>query len=316
MSGLRFGRVGAAIVVATSVALAGASCAPGALSYSGPPVIATSFRATSVTVLDQTEHVYFAGCINCYDEPYLINIHFRVAFSSPGSASTEVVSTRSFSPEIALCVDGLPGCSSGAATSALTAGPGGSGAETTDTNVAVIDLIDVANNKTGLVVVGNWVWAMEEDLVGTLTPGGLAGVLTSALNATIAASTVPDFTNGQAVKNLILDSLGNAFTLGAAGLLSAFSGLLLGAGDDLISSRMYLRVGAYGFIANLIDSASLDLAGFNAGVSAIGIPAVQSVSVRSMGSGHSYIDDAFTSPDNDNHDNSAPTRYAYTFVDG
>lgn len=303
-------RVGVLLVAVTSLALVGASCASGGGfgQYYGPPVVNNSFRGTSVTVIDQTE---FTFLVNRYDEPYLVNIHARVAFNDPNSASAGAISTRSFSPEIAVCKvanqGGFGNCDPGTETAALTAGPGGSGAENTDTNIAVLDLIDVLYGQNKLAVTLNWVWAMEEDLIGNPLPGSLATILTNVLNSTIAAGTIPDFNNAQAIVDLIFDDLGDAIGLGAAALANALIGLIPWVGDDLLGSRMYVRVGAYGGLGALIDAASVNVAGIQLNLTAIGVPNILGATVRGMASGHSYPNQVF---------NGSGFDYRYDFVDG
>jgi hypothetical protein len=262
-----------ASLVAT-IGLLAAACVQPAPAAGHPPF---SFRATDVTAESQTEFVWG---VNTHDEPYLVNIWFRVTIGKANSASAGVVSSRGASPEPSVCETGHQGgfgyCDSGdesynfvntAQTAQVTFG-----------NVPRFDVTDLLNVNNKLQVMGVWTWAMEEDWIGNPIPGLLVDTLVSVLNQTLAAAAVPNDPNFLA--QIIVDNLGDAIAMGGSSLLNLLSGFLFGIGDDLLSSRIYTYVGAGGSLAGLINAASVNLAGFNADLASAGIPSVDGITVR------------------------------------
>lgn len=274
MSGIRVRPLAAVVVsLLCALGLVAAACAP------PPPPAAPSFtfKATSVTAIDQTEFIWG---VNRYDEPYLANIWFRVKIGVANSAQAGVVSTRSASPEPEVCKVGNQGgfgyCDAGTETYALSGAQQG---QYTFGNVSRPDILDLLNPANTVEVVGVWSWAMEEDWVGNPLPGTLATTIQSVLNATLAQGTIPGDVNDLA--QVIIDDLGNAIALGGSALLNLLTSFLFGIGDDLLSSRMYVFVGSTGTLAGLLDAASVDLTGFNLDVQSAGIPNIAGVTIRS-----------------------------------
>ena len=272
-------RLGTAVALFGAIGIVAAACAPPPPPV--PPNVNYNFTGTSVTVTDQTEFFAPFGCGlgNCYDEPYLIHIWFRVKIGQPGSADAGVVSTRSFSPEIALCkVGNQPPCPAGSQFSTLTTGAGGSGGLVQFANVPATDLIDLTNPANKVEVVGVWSWAMEEDWIGTPLPGTLATTLKNALNSTLAVGTLPGDINDLA--QLIVDNLGNAIAVGGAALADALTDFLFGIGDDTIGSRFFVFVGARDTLATIINAATPNTTPISANLSALGIPNIQGFSIK------------------------------------
>ena len=167
----------AAVVGVLAVMAVAAACAP-------PPAPVSeswTFRASQVTVNDSQDEVrdpIFGACISlagCSDEPYTLNIGFRVKFGVPGSAQAVVVNNRTSAPE-----DVCEGCTvtlNGAQQNAVTWN-----------DVKALDLVDLFDTNNKLEVFGVYSWASEEDTVGNgVAADAVADVLEDALNSTIAA---------------------------------------------------------------------------------------------------------------------------------
>lgn len=274
-------KLGAAVVLLSTVGLVAAACTP------PPPPVAPNinfnFVGTNVLATDQTEFFAPFGCGlgNCYDEPYLINIWFRVKIGVPGSADAGVVSTRSATPEPKVCkVGNQPPCPSGSESFALNTAPGGSGGLVQFTGVPAQDVWYLLANPTDnkVEVVGVWSWAMEEDWVGTALPGSLASIIKSTLNSTLAVGSLPGDLNDLA--QLIVNNLGSAILLGGASLADALTDFFLGIGDDTIGSRFFVFVGASGTLASIINAATPSTTPISASLTALGIPDIQGFSIK------------------------------------
>ena len=146
-----------------------------------PTTESWTFRANSVTVNDSQDEVrdpIFGLCIaipSCEDEPYTLNIGFRVKIGVAGSADAFVVNNRTDAPENV--GEGVTVNLTGNAQNAVTWN-----------GIKPLDVLDLLNSSNKLEVVGVYTWSSEEDLVGNgLAADGVAGVLEDALNATLAA---------------------------------------------------------------------------------------------------------------------------------
>lgn len=207
-----------------------ASCAP-------PPAPAAqtfTFRGNTVTVNDSQDEVCVLFCVNSEDEPYLINIGFRVRIGAPGSASTQVINTRNHA------LQDVPV----GATRTLNANQQ---AKVTWSNHRPLDILDLANSSNKLEIVGVYSWAAEEDFVGIgVAANDVATILAQVLNNTLASSSLPS--DPSFILDLIIDNLGDAFTL----LLQNIP--LLGLGDDTLGGGMFVGIGAKGALAGIIDS--------------------------------------------------------------
>lgn len=217
-----------------------ASCAPTAPG-GGIATTNWSFKGTSVKVNSSQDAIYdpiFGACIaipNCKDEPYLLNIGFRVKIGVPGSAQVFVVNPRTDAPE-----NVAPG---------QTVNVVGTAAEskTTFNGVQALDLLDLGDPNNHLEITGTFVWASEEDSIGNgLMADGVAGVLKDALNATIGSANLTDL-DASFIIDLILDNIGGAFGI----LANNFP--TLGFGDDILGSGMYIGIGATGTLGAALD---------------------------------------------------------------
>jgi hypothetical protein len=212
-----------------------AACAP-------PPAPVSeswTFRASQVTVNDSQDEVrdpIFGACISlngCSDEPYTLNIGFRVKIGVPGSAQAVVVNNRTSAPD-----DVCEGCTvtlNGAQQNAVTWN-----------NVQALDIVDLFDSNNKLEVFGVYSWASEEDLVGNgVAADAVADVLEDALNSTIANGTLPS--DASLILDLVLDNI-----FGALGLI-AQNIPLFGLGDDVLGGGLYIGIGAKGQLASIID---------------------------------------------------------------
>jgi hypothetical protein len=226
----------AAVVGILAVMGVAASCVPPA-----PTAESWTFRANSVTVNDSQDEVrdpLFGLCIaipSCEDEPYTLNIGFRVKIGKSGSADAFVVNNRTDAPENV--GEGVTVNLTGNAQNAVTWN-----------NIKPLDVADLLNSSNKLEVVGVYTWASEEDLVGNgVAADGVAGLLEDALNATLAAGSLPS--DASLILDLVLDNI-----LGALGLL-AQNIPLFGLGDDVLGGALYIGIGAKGGLADIINGA-------------------------------------------------------------
>ena len=207
-----------------------ASCAP----PPAPSATTWTFRGTQVTVNNSQDETCVLGvCVNRSDEPYLINIGFRVKIGVAGSAQTQVANTRSSAHQDVPAggVRTLTGAQQGTITWA---------------NHRPLDIIDLANPDNALEVVGVYSWAAEEDFVGLgVAADATADVLRDALNQTLAAGDLPS--DAGMIFDLILDNI-----LGALGLL-AQNIPLLGLGDDTLGGGLFVGIGATGTLGTIIE---------------------------------------------------------------
>jgi len=224
-------RLAAAVAVLGVMGIA-ASCAP-------PPAPANetwTFRANSVTVNDSQDAVDLpiVGClVNCKDEPYTLNIGFRVKVGQAGSAQAFVVNNRTDAPEDV-----------GAGQTVQLTGNAQNAA--VFNNVKALDVIDLLNTNNKLEVVGVYSWASEEDFIGNgLAADAVADILVDALNATLATSTLPS--DAGIIVDLIIDNI-----LGALGLV-VNNIPTFGLGDDVLGGGLYLGIGAKGGLASAIN---------------------------------------------------------------
>lgn len=225
----------AAALLATSGLMA--ACVP----PTPPPTQNFQFKATSVTVNSSNDKgpCVFGVCVPpANDEPYAINIAFKVTIGEPGSATTQIVTGSNHWP------------------GAFDQGPGEGGShnftggEQATVGLNGITMVDIGDLAAGskLTVAGVWAWGMEADLY---SPGGIeasANVLKTALNNTLAATSLPSDPN-QIVSSIISAiGVGGAFSYLGANLGSIFFG------DDAIGSKFYIGVGARGALSDIIQS--------------------------------------------------------------
>jgi len=223
-----------------TIGLVAAACAPPGPGGSPAPVN-WSFKGNSFTVNNsQDETCVLFVCVNNADEPYLIQIAWKVTIGQANSASAWVVSADR-------------------GNNFENVGPGSSRTLTGEqqapvafNGIAPLDLLDALNPSNKLTVFGTYTWAMEEDFVAV---GGsaqsVANIFQDALNSTLASSSLPSDSNAlvNMIINLLFNNLGSAVNLLLANIP------LLGLGDDLLGGAFYVGIGATGVLGQAIDAA-------------------------------------------------------------
>ncbi|RTL07554.1 MAG: hypothetical protein EKK62_11000 [Acidimicrobiia bacterium] len=250
----------ALVGLVAAFATVAAACAPDAPPPWEPPApVNWSFKGTNITVnqsQDEVRDPIFGTCISltgCTDEPYLLQVAFKVRIGQPGSADAWVV-TGSTMPSLA------PGDS--------LALSGGQQAKVDFTGVQPLDILSALNPANKMDVVGVYTWAVDEDAINSLTggAGSVATIFKNALNATLAAGTLPN-QDANALVGMIFDALfdniGTPFNL----ILSNIP--CLGLCDDVLGGAVYVGIGATGALAGIMDAALA-----SATVPAIDIPLV------------------------------------------
>lgn len=218
------------VVAMLSVVGMVSACTPPS-SGGGLPKETWSFKGTQVKVIESQDCVVL---LNCKDEPYLLNIGFRVTLGKKNSAQAWVVNNRDSAPQ-----DVSPG-----QTVAVT----DAGSPVVFTNVKPVDLLDLANSSNKLEIVGTYVWSSEEDFVGNgLAADGVASVLKDGLNATVAKASIDDL-NAQTILNLVVSNIG-----GALGILVQ-NIPLFGMGDDVLGGGIYVGIGARGTLGSSLNA--------------------------------------------------------------
>lgn len=234
-------RARAALVGLVAVmAVVAASCVP----PPPPAPIDWSFRATSMTVNDSQDEIrdpIFGACIaipNCDDEPYLLNVAFRVRIGEPGSAQAWVVEGST-----------LPSTSEGSSRT-LT---GGQQAAVSFPGVQPLDLTSALTPGNKLDIVGIYTWAAEEDTIDSLGGGAetVADLFESTLNDLLAGDQLPS--DPGALLDLLLGALFDDF--GAVFDLILSNIPCFGLCDDVLGGAVYLGIGATGALAQAIDQA-------------------------------------------------------------
>ncbi|HNK38264.1 MAG TPA: hypothetical protein PLN09_10055 [Microthrixaceae bacterium] len=234
----------ALVGLVAAFATVAAACAPDAPPPWEPPApINWSFKGTNITVNDAQDEVRVLGaCVaipNCDDEPYLLQVAFRVRIGQPGSADAWVVKG-----------DTLPSISEGSSQSLS----GGQQAPVTFTGVQPLDILSALNPANKMDVVGVYTWAAEEDSINSLSVGAnaTADVFKNALNATLAAGTLPN-QDANALVSMVFDALfsniSNPFAMLASNLPC------LGLCDDVLGGAVYVGIGATGTLAGIMDAA-------------------------------------------------------------
>ncbi|MFN8052365.1 MAG: hypothetical protein U0Q22_13045 [Acidimicrobiales bacterium] len=229
----------------TKLALPGILAATSLLATACPPPASSTpvnwaFKATQVTVnssQDEVRDPIFGACISftgCSDEPYVLNVNFRVKIGAAGSAQTFVTGSR----------DNAQGSMNPGQTNAVT---GNAQAKATFSNVIPLDVLDLTDANNHLEVLGSYVWALEEDTVGVgAAANSVATVLKDALNSTLAAGSLPS--DLSSLLSIITSNLGSAFILLAQNIP------LLGLGDDIMGGGMYVGLAVKGGLADIINS--------------------------------------------------------------
>ncbi len=203
-----------------------------------------TFRANSVTVNDSQDEVrgLFGECIpleilnGCKDEPYTLNIGFRVKIGKADSASAWVVNNRTDAPE------NVPAGESRTLT-------GNQQNAITWAGIKPLDILDLASSSNKLEIVGVYSWASEEDFIGNgVAADGVATILADALNDTLAAGSLPNDVND--ILSMVLDNIGSALGILVQNVP------VFGLGDDVLGGALYLGIGAKGSLADIINGAT------------------------------------------------------------
>lgn len=228
MSKLR--RFAPVVALATVITL-GAACTPPPYIYPGPPTANWQYKTTSFHVNEEQDCVLICSLYS--DEPYSLNIAFRVKVGQDGSAATWVV-------------EGDSGSDVDAGETYNTSG--GQQATTQFPAVNMVDVLDLAFGAK-LEIAGMWTWAMEEDWIGVNGAATtVAGLMLTALDV-VESATLPSDTSQ--IVSMLLGSLG------FGGVLSILGTTLLGVTglqDDAVGSRLYIGLGVTGTLGATIDA--------------------------------------------------------------
>ena len=226
------GRTGRSAVVGCllAVALLGGSCAtPGG----GAAASNFKFRVSKVTVVNHNDSFLYG----VRDETFSYQLWFRVKVGVANSAQVGLVGDRA---------DAFNDLGDGQ----THVNVGGERSEVNFGGVQLLDLVDLVLPSTRLEVVGTWTWAMDRDDVSV---AGVANdtltVIRNALNATVAAGTLP--TDANALVSQLFGDFGQAFNLIAGALFASIPGIP----DDPIGSRFYVGIPAKGTLSTLVDAA-------------------------------------------------------------
>jgi hypothetical protein len=246
MRGTSLRRVLALASIVATAALTAACVPPGPVTAPPVPTGNFNFTANQVTVNSSQDYdgpCLFGVCISQpEDEPYVINIGFRVQVGVPGSASTQVVKGDN---QWSGLFDQGPGEGD---TDVFDAGQS---AKVSFNNVPLLDVTDLAFASNHLTITGVWSWAMEADLLGV---SGLADAsadaLKTVLNQFIASSS--GSTDASTLINLVLDAITDNLLPSLGGLAASFIPF---AGDDALGSRIYIGLGTRGTLSSIADSA-------------------------------------------------------------
>ncbi|UDY37048.1 hypothetical protein [Dermatobacter hominis] len=197
-----------------------------------PPTADWAFEAARIHVHDSTDGVWGVGEA---DEPYVVNVAFRVTIGVAGSAKAWPVRGATYHDLAPGEGANLTGNQKGTASF-----PG----------LKMIDVEDVLRGQP-LEVVGVWSWVMEEDI---LSLGGMeakaATILQDLLNRFLAGGSLPESTSEWV--RYIVDKIG---VFGALQGLAVQIGFF-GGGDDPIKSRVFVGLPVRGALGDVVDAAA------------------------------------------------------------
>jgi hypothetical protein len=220
-----------AVVVAlvAVVSLAATACVP-----QGSATINWSFRGASMTVNNSQDEVCAFLCVNSSDEPYLLQVAFRVRIGDPGSADAWVVKGATPSDDV-----------EAGQSRTFT---GNQNAKVFFNGIQPLGLQNALNPSSKLEIFGTYTWAAEEDTFDTLSGAAsdTASILENVLNQTVAMSQLPSGVD--ALVDLIVDNIGDALTLLLSNIIPTF-----GLADDTLGGGIFVGIGANGTLATLID---------------------------------------------------------------
>lgn len=244
MTSTRARRVAVAITGVLAFSMLATAC-PAPPVYGGPPLANRSFSANSVTVNAHNDG-WNITCFCYKDEPKNVNVWFRVKLGVANSAAAGFINGSNH-------WDGIfeQGLGNGESFNY-----GGSEKATVNfANVAMPDIGDLLQGAP-LEIAGVWAWKVEDDGILAANVNNVANAissaLTSALNATVAQSSIPSDPNQ--IVSTILAAIGNLgfLNLVATGATAILNNLNV-LSDDVVGSAMYVGVGSSGTLAGIID---------------------------------------------------------------
>ena len=238
-------RSGVVVVLLALLGL-GVACTPA--GQGGIPTETWRIEGTQVTVNDSQDEVCPIVCVNREDEPYLLQIAFRVKLGVNGSATAWVVGDRN--NDIEDLGAGQTGNLDGAAR-----------ATATFAGIRGLDAGDLLNTNNHLELFGTYTWAAEKDEISIgSAASGTATIFKNALNAVIAQATGIS-NDPNVLSNQLKQNLGATISIFLNNLPT------FGLGDDVLGGSLNIGVAAKGTLGR-----GLDLALANAPISPTVIP--------------------------------------------
>lgn len=196
------------------------------------------FKANRVTVLNHNDNFIYGS----KDEPFVMNLWFRVRLGDPGSAQTGVAGNRAGATQ---------SLGNGESANLPPAGQG-----LVDFNgVKLLDWDQVADGSGKLEIIGVWTWSMERDDVSVAgLPNIAADILREALNLTLANGGLPE--DPSDLVDLIVGDLGRTIQFIAGALFGSIPGIP----DDAIGSRFYVGLGTRGTLGQIVEETATGVA--------------------------------------------------------
>ncbi len=267
-----------ALTTVAVLAMVAAACAPAPASGpgGGPNYPDFRFTANKVTVVNHNDSFFYGT----RDEPYAVNLWFRVKVGVPNSAQVGVVGDRS------QAIDDLGDGESHALSASRQAA--------VDFNdVELLDVGDLLNTNKHLEIVGTWTWAMERDDVGvTGVMGNVTNVVKNTLNNVVGNGTLPS--DPADLVPMLLGDFGDAFDLIAGALFSSIPGIP----DDAVGSRFYIGVASTGTLSNIVDATVPASAFPLVEIPVVTIPPdIDGGQIFSLGHNNAYSGEQFSSGD-------------------
>ena len=214
------------------VSLLATACPPTTGGGTAPQLSNFQLRASKVTVVNHNDNAFYGAA----DEPYMLNLWFRVKVGVPNSTTVGIAGSRD---------NALSNVGNGE----VRVLSGGQRSAASFNDVQLLDLADLLNANNHLEVTGTWSWAMEKDDVSI---NGVANstlnVIRNALNATVAAGSLPS--DPSQLVSAILGSFGQAFNLIAGALFGSVPGIP----DDALNSKFFIGLGTKGTLGDIVDA--------------------------------------------------------------
>ncbi len=267
-----------AIGLLLAVTMLFTACTPE--SQGGVPGSTFRFKASKVTVVSENDTGLYAGG----DEPFVLNLWFRVKYNQPNSAQVGIVGSR----------NNALGSTLAGQSATLT---GGQTSEVVFGDVQLVDVLDVFNNNNKLEVVGTWTWAMERDDVAvTGVADSALNIVKNLLNTVVASGNIPEDPNE--LVGAILGDFDDIFKLVAGALFASIPGIP----DDAIGSRFYIGVPSKGTLSDIVDATAGQLPFPSIGIPIISVPPdINGGHIFSLGHNSTFQNEIFDSG-NGRHD--------------